>query len=209
MLHRFRLTASRLLDIVFAVTGLVLLAPVIFAVAVAVVRTSPGPAIHRARRVGVDGELFTLYKFRSMSLDAATTGPGVTASDDRRITSVGGFLRHRKLDELPQLWNVLRGDMAIVGPRPEDPRYVETYTPDERQILAFRPGITSPASVKFRREESLLAGGTDLEQRYRTVMSEKIRIDLDYFSRRTILGDLGWIVRTLGAVFSDGEVVDG
>ncbi len=124
---------------------------------------------------------FELLKFRSMLVGAAASGPGITAHGDSRITSVGRVIRSTKLDELPQLVNVVRGEMSIVGPRPEDPRYVEWYTDAQREILRWRPGITSPASLTYRDEESVLAGAENLDAAYRVVMADKIAIDLAYF----------------------------
>lgn len=191
---------KRAVDLILGGGALVLGAPLILTLALAVRLTSPGPALHRATRVGRGGRPFTLYKFRSMRIGAAAAGPGITASGDPRITRVGALLRATKLDELPQLWNVVRGEMSLVGPRPEDPRYVERYTPDQRRILHWRPGITSPASVTYRDEERILAAATDLDAAYATVMADKIAIDLAYFEKATLLGDLRWIGRTLLAV---------
>ena len=123
---------------------------------------------------------FRLYKFRRMVSDADKQGPGITATGDSRITRVGRFLRRTKIDELPQLINVLSGDMSLVGPRPEDPRYVTLYTPEQRRVLAVRPGITSAASLAYRHEEQLLAGA-DWETVYREeVLPAKLAIDLEY-----------------------------
>ncbi|MFZ1551113.1 MAG: sugar transferase, partial [Anaerolineae bacterium] len=131
-----------------------------------------------AVRVGQDGRPFRLYKFRSMIVGTDRQGPGITATGDPRITRVGRFLRRAKLDELPQLINVLLGDMSLVGPRPEDPRYVAFYTPEQRRVLSVHPGITSPASLAYRHEEQLLAG-EDWETHYRTrVLPAKLALDL-------------------------------
>jgi lipopolysaccharide/colanic/teichoic acid biosynthesis glycosyltransferase len=193
----------RALDVTVAVLGLALLWPVLVVVAIAVAWSSPGPVLHRAQRVGRGGQPFTLYKFRTMVRDAAASGPGVTAGGDARITKVGRVLRRTKLDELPQLVNVLLGDMSLVGPRPEDERYVQLYTPEQRRILDVRPGITSPASITYRDEEAVLRGADDLEAAYRELMAEKIRIDLDYLQRRSVRSDLGVLWRTALAVVND------
>jgi lipopolysaccharide/colanic/teichoic acid biosynthesis glycosyltransferase len=170
--------------------GLILLvAPVSAADAVDSV-DSAGPIFYRAQRVGKDGVLFYLYKFRSMTAGADKQGPGITAAGDSRVTRVGRFLRRTKLDELPQLINVLKGEMSLVGPRPEDPRYVALYTPEQRPVLAARPGITSAASLQYRHEEQLLSGA-DWETVYRQeVMPAKINIDLAYWQKRTVWSDL-------------------
>jgi lipopolysaccharide/colanic/teichoic acid biosynthesis glycosyltransferase len=193
----------RALDVTVAVLGLALLWPVLVVVAIAVAWSSPGPVLHRAQRVGRGGQPFTLFKFRTMVRDAAASGPGVTAGGDARITKVGRVLRRTKLDELPQLVNVLLGDMSLVGPRPEDERYVQLYTPEQRRILDVRPGITSPASITYRDEEAVLRGAEDLEAAYRELMAEKIRIDLDYLQRRSVRSDLGVLWRTALAVVND------
>jgi len=135
-----------------------------------------------------------------MVADADKRGPGITATGDSRVTPVGRFLRRTKIDELPQLINVLRGDMSLVGPRPEDPRYVARYTPEQRRVLAVRPGITSAASLTYRHEEQLLSG-EDWETVYRTqVMPEKLAIDLAYLQRRTLWSDLVLVFRTVVAM---------
>ncbi|MGD9702342.1 MAG: sugar transferase [Acidimicrobiia bacterium] len=196
---------KRVFDVVVAAIALVVLSPVLLAAAAAVRFSSKGPALHRARRVGRDGELFELLKFRSMRVGAAASGPGITARGDSRITGVGRVLRSTKIDELPQLVNVLRGEMSIVGPRPEDPRYVEWYTNEQRVILSWRPGITSPASLSYRDEESILAGAEDLDAAYRTVMAEKIDIDMPYFQQQSLRGDLRTLWRTVAAVARRGR----
>src|SRR5690349_3953933 len=141
-------TIKRLLDVVAATAGLILLLPLFIVVAIAIKLHDGGHVFYRARRVGKDGCLFHLYKFRTMVVNADRQGPAVTASGDSRITPVGRWLRRTKLDELPQLLNVLVGDMSLVGPRPEDPRYVMLYTPSQRRVLSVRPGITSAASLE-------------------------------------------------------------
>jgi lipopolysaccharide/colanic/teichoic acid biosynthesis glycosyltransferase len=161
---------------------------------------SPGPVFHRGVRVGKDGVHFRLYKFRSMRVDAGGNGPAITAAGDPRITRSGAFLRRTKLDELPQLLNVLRGEMSLVGPRPEDPRYVALYTAEQRRVLRVRPGITGAASVAYRREENLLTG-PDWEQVYcNQVLPAKLAIDLAWLDRRTLAGDLLLLLRTVAAV---------
>ncbi len=181
-------------------TALLLLSPLLVAIAVAVKLSSAGPILYRARRVGRGGEPFTLLKFRSMVVSAATAGPPITMAGDARVTGLGRILRKWKLDELPQLWNVLRGDMAVVGPRPEDPQYVASYSEGQRSILGIRPGLTSPASMTYRDEERMLTGA-DWEQMYVSeVLPEKLALDLDYFRRRSVLSDVVMVWRTIGAV---------
>jgi lipopolysaccharide/colanic/teichoic acid biosynthesis glycosyltransferase len=194
-------TIKRLLDVVAATAGLILLLPLFIVVAIAIKLHDGGPVFYRARRVGKDGCLFHLYKFRTMVVNADRQGPAVTASGDSRITPVGRWLRRTKLDELPQLLNVLVGDMSLVGPRPEDPRYVMLYTPSQRRVLSVRPGITSAASLEYRNEEQLLCG-VDWEIQYRNeIMPTKVAIDLLYLSHRTVWTDINLILCTIMSMF--------
>jgi lipopolysaccharide/colanic/teichoic acid biosynthesis glycosyltransferase len=191
------------LDLLLAALALVVLSPLLGLVALLVRLDSPGPVLHRALRAGRFGRPFRLYKFRSMVANAAALGPGITAAGDARVTRLGNFLRRYKLDELPQLLNVLRGEMSLVGPRPEDPRYVALYTPQQRQVLAARPGITSPASLRYRSEEQLLLAGADWESLYlNSILPAKLALELDYFSRRTVWSDLSVLARTALAVLA-------
>jgi lipopolysaccharide/colanic/teichoic acid biosynthesis glycosyltransferase len=192
---------NRLFDFSSALIGLIVFSPLFLITSLIIKLTSAGPVFHRGERVGLNGRLFNLYKFRTMIASAATIGPGITVKDDPRVTWVGRLLRGTKIDELPQLINVLKGDMSLVGPRPEDPRYVAQYTPKQRQVLKFRPGITSAASLAYRREEEIL-DRLDWERVYQNeVLPAKLAIDLDYFSKRTLVSDLLLIVRTLLSLF--------
>jgi lipopolysaccharide/colanic/teichoic acid biosynthesis glycosyltransferase len=191
---------KRLLDILASLLGLVVLSPLLVGLAVLIKLDSPGPVFHRARRVGRGGCIFELYKFRSMIADARLQGPGITVAGDERITKIGRSLRRTKLDEVPQLVNVLKGEMSLVGPRPEDPRYVAQYTPEQRVVLSARPGITSPASLQYRHEEQLL-DSPDWERTYiQEVMADKLRIELDYLAHRTLCSDLRLMLKTLVAL---------
>jgi len=191
---------TRIFDILASFIGLLLLSPLFALVALALKLDSAGPVFYRAQRVGRNGVPFRLYKFRSMVVDADKRGPGITATGDARITRVGRFLRRTKIDELPQLINVLKGEMSLVGPRPEDPRYVALYTPEQRRVLAVRPGITSAASLAYRHEEELLVG-EDWETFYRTrVLPDKLAIDLAYLQQRSFATDLKLILDTLVAL---------
>lgn len=193
---------KRIFDICASAGGLLILSPIFAALALAVKFSSPGPIFYRATRVGRFGHHFTLLKFRSMVENADKLGPGVTGADDVRITRIGRFLRRTKLDELPQLINVLRGDMSIVGPRPEDPRYVALYTAEQRRVLDVRPGITSPASIAYRSEEAMLTGDA-WEQRYIDhVMPAKLAIDIEYASHANLWKDIVIILSTLQAIIS-------
>lgn len=156
-----------------------------------------GPVLYAARRVGQHGRIFKLMKFRTMVLNADKIGAAITTQNDPRVTRIGRFLRKTKLDELPQLYNVLKGDMSLVGPRPEDPAYVALYNEEQKKILGVKPGITSAASLAYRREEQLLSG-QDWESVYKNqVMPAKLKIDLDYLSHRTFLSDLDLILKTV------------
>jgi lipopolysaccharide/colanic/teichoic acid biosynthesis glycosyltransferase len=191
---------KRLFDIIVSAAALLVLSPLLLVLALIVRLTSPGPALYRATRVGRGGELFTLYKVRSMVADADKHGPAVTGSGDPRITPIGRVLRRTKLDELPQFFNVLRGDMSLVGPRPEDPRYVAHYTPTQREVLSVRPGITSPATLHYRHEEALVTS----EAHYiAEIMPAKLAIELGYIRQATLRSDIGILVRTLFKVMSN------
>jgi lipopolysaccharide/colanic/teichoic acid biosynthesis glycosyltransferase len=151
------LSLKRVFDLCFAAAGLVLLSPVLLLLAALVKLSDGGPVFFRQQRVGQGGQPFWIVKFRTMVVNAEKAGPQVTRDADPRITRIGRLMRKLKLDELPQLWNVLVGDMSFVGPRPEVPRYVERYTPAQRRVLELKPGITDPASLEFREEEEMLA----------------------------------------------------
>lgn len=198
------ISSQRVLDVVAAASGLVALSPLLAGIAIWIRLDSPGPVFYRGPRVGRGGAPFFILKFRTMAQDAAQRGAGITTRGDPRVTRAGAVLRHYKLDELPQLWNVLRGEMSLVGPRPEDPRYVALYTPAQRAVLDVPPGITSAASVTFRHEESLL-DGEDWERTYREViMPRKLEIELGYLKRRTLGSDLAILARTFLSVL-EGE----
>lgn len=191
---------KRLFDVWAAALGLLLLSPVLLAAAVWVKLDSPGPVLFRQTRVGRFGVPFTIHKFRTMRMEP---GAAITVGADPRITRSGQVLRQSKLDELPQLWDVLRGAMSLVGPRPELPRYVELYPADLReQVLAVRPGITDPASLAFSHEAELLAAAADPEREYREViLPAKLRLSADYAARASLATDLRLILATLARVF--------
>lgn len=195
--------AKRLLDLVFAAAGLFLLAPLMTVIAVCVRLDSPGPVFFRQLRVGRGGVPFRIHKFRTMRADATSSGLPLTVGADPRITRVGRLLRRTKLDELPQLIDVLAGTMSLVGPRPEVPRYVALYTEAvRRQVLSVRPGITDPASITYRDENALLASAADPERVYvEQVLPAKLRAALDYVEHRSLRGDLRLIGATLRAVW--------
>jgi lipopolysaccharide/colanic/teichoic acid biosynthesis glycosyltransferase len=191
-----RADVERALHAAVAATLLLVLSPFLLVVAVFVRLSSPGPVFHRATRVGRDGRTFTLYKFRTMVVDGASLGPPITAAGDPRITRVGRLLRRSKLDEFPQLWNVVRGDMRLVGPRPEDPRFVALYRLDQRQVLSVAPGITGLSQLTFLDEEELL-GSSDPEDTYvREILPRKLAIDMSYAERHSIGLDVQILAQT-------------
>lgn len=195
-------TLRRGLDVLASAAGLVLLAPLFLVVGLVIYSLDRGPIFYRATRVGKDRRPFRLYKFRTMVVDADRRGPAITAQGDGRVTPIGRWLRRTKLDELPQILNVLAGEMSLVGPRPEDPRYVALYSDEQLRVLSVRPGITSAASLAYRHEERMLTG-ENWETLYREqIMPAKLAIDLDYIARRTLQQDLILIVRTMRAIFA-------
>jgi lipopolysaccharide/colanic/teichoic acid biosynthesis glycosyltransferase len=192
---------KRIFDTAAALAGLAITSPVLLACAVAVRLDSPGPVFFRQRRVGQYGRTFRIFKFRTMTDGADKKGVQLTASGDARVTRVGKLLRKTKLDEVPQLLNVVRGEMSLVGPRPEVPEYTRRYTPEESKVLALRPGITGPASLVFIDEERLLASAADPEKFYvDTLMRRKLQLDLSYCRNVSVLEDLRIIFRTLAGV---------
>ncbi|OQY79468.1 MAG: hypothetical protein B6D41_22605 [Chloroflexi bacterium UTCFX4] len=192
---------ARGFDLLAALLGLILSSPIFLAIAILIKCESRGPVFFHGARVGKDGILFFILKFRTMRADAAQRGARITTRNDARITRAGRFLRRSKLDELPQLWNVLRGEMSLVGPRPEDPRYVKYYTPAQRAVLQVRPGITGAASIAFRHEEEILEGATWEQQYLEKVMPAKLALELAYLQRRTFWSDLEILARTGLALF--------
>ena len=190
--------AKRLYDVFFSFCGLALLAPVFAVIAMLVKIGDRGPILYRQTRVGRGGREFWIYKFRTMVSAADKSGPSVTKNGDARITWIGRILRKAKLDELPQLWNVLKGDMSLVGPRPEVPRYVRHYTPEQRAILRLKPGITDLASLCFRDEEALLANADNLEEFYlQHCVPRKIQLNQEYAARANLWSDTWIIAQTI------------
>ncbi len=189
---------KRTFDFLASLVGLTLLAPFGLLVALAIKLDSSGPVFFRQVRIGRDFRPFKIYKFRTMVADAPSRGGQLTAGSDPRITRVGRILRKTKVDELPQLINVLIGDMSLVGPRPEVPKYVELFAGDYREILSVRPGITDPASVKYRDESKVLAASADPETAYvEQILPEKIALARQYIKRSSLAYDLGIIFQTL------------
>ena len=194
---------KRPFDIVCAATGIVALSPLLLLCAIAVRLSSSGPILFRQERVGREGKRFHILKFRTMRSPRTGQEMQITIGRDPRITAVGAFLRQWKLDELPQLWNVLSGEMSVVGPRPEVPRYVAVYPPQVRDVvLGVRPGITDPCSIHLRHESDILARADDPERFYvETLLPEKLRISGDYARNQSMGSDIAIIARTILSIF--------
>jgi lipopolysaccharide/colanic/teichoic acid biosynthesis glycosyltransferase len=190
----------RPIEAFLAAAGLLVLAPVFVLIALVIKLYDGGTVLYRAQRVGKGEKLFTLLKFRTMVANADQLGAAITIWGDSRITPPGRLLRKYKLDELPQLLNVLKGEMSFVGARPEDPRYVALYDDVQKQILAFRPGITSPASLEYRDEAAHLQGENWHQHYVNVILPRKLRMDMDYLRRRTFFSDIKIILRTLGGI---------
>lgn len=192
---------KRMFDVFASTVALVLLSPLLLLTAGAVRLSSPGPVFYLQRRIGLHMEPFHMIKFRTMVEGADRVGPHVTRGNDPRITPIGAFLRKTKLDELPELWNVVRGDMSLVGPRPEAPRYVDLYSEDARALFAVRPGVTDLATLLFRDEESVLAGAEDHERAYvDVVLPVKLKLAAQYARRQSFLLDVSILYHTARAV---------
>jgi lipopolysaccharide/colanic/teichoic acid biosynthesis glycosyltransferase len=199
--------SKRAFDILAATILLVLLSPVLVFIAFLIKRSSSGPILYRQVRVGKDGQEFRIFKFRTMEADADRTGPQITSSDDDRVTPLGKRLRSLKLDELPQLINVIRGEMSLVGPRPQVPKFVEEFDPAYRAIvLAVKPGITGPTQLRFRNEEEMLKGQPDRERFYiEHLLPVKCALDVEYVTRRSVRLDLR-VLLTTGTILLSATV---
>ena len=194
--------SKRAFDWVMASVGLAVLAPVLLLIALAIKLDSPGPVFFRQERVGRHGRLFRIHKFRTMRHDPGGAGLQITVGADARVTRVGAFLRASKLDELPQLIDVWRGVMSLVGPRPEVPRYVAAYPAALRdKVLSVRPGITDLASITYRDEATVLARAADPERAYiDEVLPHKLRLAAQYVDRASLVSDIALILRTIWAI---------
>ena len=190
---------KRLMDVVFSLVGLLVLSPLMLLIAVLMKESSPGPVWYAGTRIGRFGKPFRLFKFRTMVVNADKIGGPSTADDDPRVTRVGRVLRRYKLDEIPQLINVLKGEMSFVGPRPEVASEVETYSSEQRRLLEVVPGITDWASMRFHNEGEILKGSADPHQTYREkIRPEKIRLGLEYVQRRSFWVDMQILTGTVG-----------
>lgn len=195
---RLQLIIKRIFDIIVSLIGLIALLPFFLIIAFAIKVDSTGPIFFKQVRISKNGKEFEIYKFRTMIQDAESKGMQITVGKDSRITKVGKFLRKSKIDELPQLINVLKGDMSFVGPRPEVPKYVALYDKDQRNILKVRPGITDIASIEYRDESSILAKSMDPEKTYiEEIMPKKIELNLIYIRNISVLYDVVLICKTI------------
>jgi lipopolysaccharide/colanic/teichoic acid biosynthesis glycosyltransferase len=189
-------------DIIVSFLGMVILCPLVLLVAVAIKLDSPGPIFFRQERIGRGFRPFLIFKFRTMAQDSIDSGQSITVGDDPRITRVGWFLRKTKIDELPQLFNVLKGNMSLVGPRPEVPQYVKLFRQDYEEILKVRPGITDLASIKYRDEAAILGQSKNPEEEYvARILPEKIDLAKEYIQYSSSLFDFRLIVKTLFSCF--------
>jgi len=192
------------IDVVLSLGLLVVLSPLLGLAAVAVALSSPGPILYRAQRVGRGGRTFAMLKFRTMVVGADRIGPGITARHDPRLTPVGGLLRATKLDELPQLWNVVAGDMSLIGPRAESPKFVAYYTPEQRRLLDVRPGVTGPGQLYYTTDQQgLVDDVAQAEQIYvERMLHDKLQLDLQYLQARGVRQDLKILLKTAQVVIA-------
>jgi len=192
---------KRMFDAFASAIALLLLSPLFVVISLLIKLTSAGPVFFLQQRVGRHGRLFRIAKFRSMGVGAEKQGPAITARGDLRITPLGRLSRLAKIDELPQLWNVLKGEMSLVGPRPELPNYVTNYTARQRGVLTVRPGMTDPASIKYAREELALSENADPERFYANViLPDKLDLNLEYIERVSFFRDLSLLSKTVIAI---------
>ena len=199
--RKTQLALKRAMDVLVSGGALLVIWPVLLLIALAIKIDDPGPVFYRQVRVGRGGKPFRIFKFRTMIVDADKKGLSITVGQDKRITRMGALLRKTKLDELAQLLNVFAGDMSFVGPRPEVQRYVDLYTPYQRQVLLVRPGITDYASIAYRNENDLLAGADDPERMYiEEIMPAKIELNMKYLREISPIADLRLIFGTIAAV---------
>ncbi len=195
---------KRCFDIFFSLFGIMLLLLLFLFIAIAIKCSSKGPVLFKQERVGKHGKTFKIWKFRSMVVNAEAKGMQITTDGDNRITKVGKFIRKTKIDELPQLFNVLSGKMSFVGPRPEVPKYVAMYNAEQMRVLSVKPGITDLASIEFRNENDLLDGDEDPERKYiKEIMPAKLELNLKYIEKAGFFYDIGLIFKTVGKVIKE------
>ena len=189
---------KRIFDFVASLIGIIIISPILTIVAICIKLDSKGKVLFLQKRVWKNGKPFNIYKFRTMVSDAEKLGKQITIGKDSRITRVGAFLRKYKIDELPQLFNVLKGDMSLVGPRPEVPKYVDLYTEEERKVLEVRPGITDLASLRYSDENEILGKVENPEEYYiNVIMKDKLKLNLEYIEKSNIIFDIYLIIKTI------------
>ena len=192
---------KRTFDLIFAIIALLLLSPLFLLGSLLAKLQSKGPVFYKSKRIGKGEVGFEMYKFRTMVVNADTLGGSLTTYQDTRVTRIGRFLRSTKLDELPNLINVIKGEMSLIGPRPEAPDYIKYYTEIQKQVLQVKPGITGPSQLANRDEEAQLKGHHDVEQYYITdLMPKKLALDLHYVATQSIAADIGWLLKTFWVV---------
>lgn len=201
-LHTRSNWAKRIFDIILSTTTLLLFSPLFLFGSLLAKIQSHGPVFYKAKRVGREGKIFDMYKFRTMVVNADQIGIGLTTHRDSRVTPIGRFLRITKLDEFPNLINVIKGEMSLIGPRPEDPNYVKYYTEAQKQVLKVKPGITGPSQIANRNEEKKLKAQADPEHYYITeLMPNKLALDLHYVATQCFISDIGWLLKTFWVIF--------
>lgn len=197
-MRKFNEIIKRIFDFLASLVGIIVISPILLVVAISIKIDSKGNVFFLQKRIGKNGVPFYIYKFRTMVSDAEKLGKQITVGKDNRITKVGAFLRKYKIDELPQLFNVLNGDMSLVGPRPEVPKYVELYTEEEKRVLEVRPGITDLASLRYRDENDILGKVDNPEEYYiNVIMKDKLKLNLEYIKKSNLIFDVSLILKTI------------
>ena len=194
----FNQIIKRVCDFILSLIGIIVLSPIFIIVSIAIKLDSRGKILFLQKRVGRYGKEFNIYKFRTMVSNAEKLGKQITVGNDNRITKVGAFIRKYKIDELPQLFNVLKGDMSLVGPRPEVPKYVKLYSDEQKKVLNVRPGITDMASLRYKDENEILGKVDNPEEYYiNVIMKDKLNLNLEYIEKSNIFFDLYLIIKTV------------
>lgn len=189
---------TRMVDFILALLGILLISPILIVIAIIIKLTSKGPILFKQVRIGKNSIEFKILKFRTMIVNAEKLGKQITVGSDNRITGIGKILRKYKLDELPQLINVIKGDMSLVGPRPEVPYYVNMYNEEQKKVLNVKPGITDIASLRYKNENDLLGSVENAEEYYvKTVMPDKLKLNLEYIEKKNIFFDISIIMKTI------------
>lgn len=197
-MNKFNQIIKRIFDFTVSLIGVIILSPIFIIVSISIKLDSKGSILFLQKRVGQYGKEFNIYKFRTMVTNAEKLGTQITIGKDNRITRVGSFLRKFKIDELPQLFNVLKGDMSLVGPRPEVPKYVNLYTEEQRKVLQVRPGITDIASLRYKDENDILGSVDNPEEYYvNVIMKDKLKLNIEYIEKSNIFLDIYLIIKTI------------